>query len=137
MKKLQVKTSDMFYLVLLVCDTIAAVLLFFVENKGSWLEIGTSLSRFIIMEVIVLFILLLFYMVEFLIGPVSPEDVYSKKWIPNTIPVIISSEERITRRKNVPFRIKGPMAHNKDSQSIGETVFDSSTGSLKFCPLPF
>lgn len=57
---LRVDTKKMFIMMLIICDIICLNFLFLVKNKGSWLDIGTSLSHFIIMEVTVL-ILMLFY----------------------------------------------------------------------------
>lgn len=57
---LRVDTKKIFILMLIICDIMCLNFLFLVKNKGSWLEIGTSLSHFIIMEVTVL-ILILFY----------------------------------------------------------------------------
>lgn len=53
-------TKKMFILMLIVCDIMCLNFLFLVKNKGSWLDIGTSLSHFVIMEVTVL-VLTLFY----------------------------------------------------------------------------
>lgn len=40
----------LFIIVLLICDIMCAHFLFFVRNKGSWLDIGVSISHFVIME---------------------------------------------------------------------------------------
>lgn len=57
---LRVDTKKMFIMMLIVCDIMCLNFLFLVKNKGSWLDIGTSLSHFIIMEVTTV-ILILFY----------------------------------------------------------------------------
>jgi GPI ethanolamine phosphate transferase 1 len=57
---LRVDTKKMFIMMLIICDIMCLNFLYLVKNKGSWLDIGTSLSHFIIMEVTVL-ILILFY----------------------------------------------------------------------------
>lgn len=54
---------DKFFIILLICcDIMCLNFLFLVKNTGSWLEIGTSISHFVIMEttVLVLCLLLLF-----------------------------------------------------------------------------
>ena len=57
---LRVDTKKVFILMLMICDVMCLNFLFLVKNKGSWLDIGASLSHFIIMESTVL-ILILFY----------------------------------------------------------------------------
>ena len=52
--------KKMFFMMLVVCDVMCLNFLFLVKNKGSWMDIGTSLSHFIIMEATVL-VLTLFY----------------------------------------------------------------------------
>lgn len=53
-------TKKMFILMLLICDIMCLNFLFLVKNKGSWLDIGTSLSHFVIMEATTL-VLMVFY----------------------------------------------------------------------------
>lgn len=57
---LHTDTKKMFILMLLICDIMCLNFLFLVKNKGSWLDIGTSLSHFVIMEVTTL-VLTVFY----------------------------------------------------------------------------
>jgi phosphatidylinositol glycan class N len=57
---LRTDTRKMFVMMLVVCDIMCLNFLFLVKNKGSWLDIGTSLSHFVIMEATVL-VLTLFY----------------------------------------------------------------------------
>ncbi len=59
-QSLRVDTKKIFVLTLIICDIMCLNFLFLVKNKGSWLDIGVSLSHFIIMEVTVL-VLILFY----------------------------------------------------------------------------
>jgi phosphatidylinositol glycan class N len=59
---LRVDTKKIFLFMLIICDIMCLNFLFLVKNKGSWLEIGTSLSHFIIMECTVL-VLILFYVI--------------------------------------------------------------------------
>ncbi|CRK91121.1 CLUMA_CG004809, isoform A [Clunio marinus] len=57
---LRADARKMFIMMLVICDIMCLNFLYLVKNKGSWLEIGTSLSHFIIMETAVL-VLILFY----------------------------------------------------------------------------
>lgn len=57
---LRTDTKKMFILMLLICDMMCLNFLFLVKNKGSWLDIGTSLSHFVIMEATTL-VLMVFY----------------------------------------------------------------------------
>lgn len=58
------KVIGMYSVVLLFCDFMVLVFLNKIKNTGSWLEIGTSLSHFIIADVTVI-ILILLYMVAY------------------------------------------------------------------------
>ncbi|XP_017049740.1 GPI ethanolamine phosphate transferase 1 [Drosophila ficusphila] len=53
--------EQIFICLLLICDVMGLNFLFLVRNQGSWLDIGTSISHFVIMEVTTLVILVLFY----------------------------------------------------------------------------
>lgn len=58
---------DKFFIILLICcDIMCLNFLFLVKNKGSWLEIGTSISHFVIMEATVLVLCLLQIIASFL-----------------------------------------------------------------------
>lgn len=57
---LRTDAKKMFIMMLVVCDLMCLNFLFLVKNKGSWLDIGTSLSHFVIMEATVL-VLMVFY----------------------------------------------------------------------------
>lgn len=57
---LRTDTRKMFVMMLLICDMMCLNFLFLVKNKGSWLDIGTSLSHFVIMEATTL-VLMMFY----------------------------------------------------------------------------
>lgn len=46
----QVPLDKYFIIILLCCDIMCLHFLFLVKNTGSWLEIGTSISHFVIME---------------------------------------------------------------------------------------
>lgn len=51
---------------LLCCDIMCLNFLFLVKNTGSWLEIGTSISHFVIMESTVVVLCLLQIIAKFL-----------------------------------------------------------------------
>lgn len=57
---LEATMKKIFYIVLILCDTMGLHFLFMVQNTGSWLEIGSSISHFIIVQTMVLFLLLLY-----------------------------------------------------------------------------
>lgn len=46
----QLKPETLFIVILVMCDIMCAHFLFCVQNKGSWLDIGVSISHFVIME---------------------------------------------------------------------------------------
>lgn len=50
----------MFILVLIFCDIMGMHFLHLVTNKGSWLEIGSSISHFVIIQAITLILMLLY-----------------------------------------------------------------------------
>lgn len=55
----QVPLDKFFIIILLCCDIMCLNFLFLVKNTGSWLEIGTSISHFVIMEITVVVLCLL------------------------------------------------------------------------------
>lgn len=57
---LRADARKMFIMMLVICDIMCLNFLFLVKNKGSWLDIGASLSHFVIMEVTTL-VLMIFY----------------------------------------------------------------------------
>lgn len=52
----------MFLIILLLGDIMGVQFLYLVTNKGSWLDIGMSISRFIIVQSIVVFLILFYYL---------------------------------------------------------------------------
>ncbi|XP_006816986.1 GPI ethanolamine phosphate transferase 1-like [Saccoglossus kowalevskii] len=55
----QVPTKSLFLIVLLMSDLMALQFFFMVRDTGSWLEIGTSISHYVIVMCMILFIMLL------------------------------------------------------------------------------
>lgn len=51
---------------MLCCDIMCLNFLFLVKNTGSWLEIGTSISHFVIMEVTIVVLCILQIIAKFL-----------------------------------------------------------------------
>ncbi|KAH8299546.1 hypothetical protein KR044_002585 [Drosophila immigrans] len=58
---------QIFICLLIICDIMGLNFLFLVRNTGSWLEIGSSISHFVIMEVTTLILLLLSYAAKHLL----------------------------------------------------------------------
>ncbi|XP_033116796.1 GPI ethanolamine phosphate transferase 1-like [Anneissia japonica] len=56
---LSVPMSSLFLLVLLMSDSMALHFFYLVQDTGSWLEIGTSISHYVIVMTMILFVLLL------------------------------------------------------------------------------
>ncbi|XP_016929500.3 GPI ethanolamine phosphate transferase 1 [Drosophila suzukii] len=71
--------EQIFICLLLICDVMGLNFLFLVRNQGSWLDIGTSISHFVIMEVTTLVILLLFYTAKQLLRVIPWEEMDIKK----------------------------------------------------------
>jgi len=71
--------EQIFICLLLICDVMGLNFLFLVRNQGSWLDIGTSISHFVIMEVTTLVILLLFYTAKQLLRVIPWEEIDIKK----------------------------------------------------------
>lgn len=60
------KISNVFAIVLLCCDIMVFNFVFLIKNEGSWLEIGISVSHFIIMEVTALVLIMFYWLSYFL-----------------------------------------------------------------------
>ncbi|XP_062134122.1 GPI ethanolamine phosphate transferase 1 [Drosophila sulfurigaster albostrigata] len=58
---------QIFICLLIICDIMGLNFLFLVRNTGSWLEIGSSISHFVIMEATTLVLLLLSYLAKHLL----------------------------------------------------------------------
>lgn len=52
---------------LIICNILGINFLFFVKNKGSWLEIGSSISHFVMVEVTTLVLVLISLLAKFLL----------------------------------------------------------------------
>lgn len=57
---LQAPTGKLFFIVLIFSDTMGLHFLHLVTNRGSWLDIGTSISHYVIVQTTVLFLVLLY-----------------------------------------------------------------------------
>ncbi|KAK3926120.1 GPI ethanolamine phosphate transferase 1 [Frankliniella fusca] len=64
----QAPTGSMFVAVLILCDMMGLQFLHLVTNEGSWLDIGTSISHFVIVQVTVLALVLLYGIASVLTG---------------------------------------------------------------------
>ncbi|KAH8256682.1 hypothetical protein KR038_004397 [Drosophila bunnanda] len=69
--------EQIYICLLLICDVMGLNFLFLVRNQGSWLDIGSSISHFVIMEVTTLVILVLAQVAKLLLQPHSRESVMS------------------------------------------------------------
>ncbi|XP_065078115.1 GPI ethanolamine phosphate transferase 1, partial [Ochlerotatus camptorhynchus] len=47
---IKVKAQTLFLLIFIICDLMCLNFFYLIKNKGSWLEIGSSISHFVIME---------------------------------------------------------------------------------------
>lgn len=65
---LDIRPFKIFTTVLVFSNIMALNFLFLVKNQGSWLEIGTSLSHYIIQQVSIVFLLVLYFASQFVIG---------------------------------------------------------------------
>jgi len=66
--------------VTLISDLMAAHFFFLVTDEGSWLDIGTSISHFVIAEATAAFLSLLLYASGLLLGGRQPLNYSGKKW---------------------------------------------------------
>nr|CAD7442509.1 unnamed protein product [Timema bartmani] len=64
----QAPTRRLFLIVLVFCDGMGLHFLHLVTNQGSWLDIGTSISHYVIMQTTVLFLLFLYEVARGLTG---------------------------------------------------------------------
>lgn len=69
---------QIFICLLLICDVMGLNFLFLVKNQGSWLEIGTSISHFVIMQVTTLVLLLFVSLAKFLLKINTPNVSFGK-----------------------------------------------------------
>ena len=72
---LKIPVRGLFRIVLVMTDFMAIVFFFLVKDEGSWLDIGTSISHFVIMLAFVLFLLPVFEIGHLLTGSVSYDQV--------------------------------------------------------------
>ncbi|KAH8252751.1 hypothetical protein KR032_001651 [Drosophila birchii] len=67
--------EQIYICLLLICDVMGLNFLFLVRNQGSWLDIGSSISHFVIMEVTTVVILVFAQVAKLLLQPQSRESV--------------------------------------------------------------
>jgi len=65
---LQLPPFSLFLLVLSVTDILTLNFFFLVRDSGSWLEIGTSISHFVISSAFIVFLIVLFSISHILVG---------------------------------------------------------------------
>lgn len=66
MRLFQVVVDKIFLVVLIYCDIMGLNFLFLVKNVGSWLQIGSSVSHYVISQTITLFLVLLYFLSGYL-----------------------------------------------------------------------
>jgi len=65
---LDLPTFSLFLLVLSITDVMTLNFFFLVRDSGSWLEIGTSISHFVIASAFIVFLIVLFSISHLLVG---------------------------------------------------------------------
>uniref|UniRef100_A0A182TTI6 GPI ethanolamine phosphate transferase 1 n=1 Tax=Anopheles melas TaxID=34690 RepID=A0A182TTI6_9DIPT len=60
-----VPKTKMFTLTLMVCDWMCMNFFFLVKNKGSWMEIGSSISHFVILECTTIVVIMMYELARF------------------------------------------------------------------------
>lgn len=65
---LKLRPDQLFIIVLIYCNLMGLNFLFFIKNKGSWLDIGSSISHYVIQQVTILFLLILYGVAKFLLS---------------------------------------------------------------------
>jgi phosphatidylinositol glycan class N len=58
--------NDTFVLLMVIADALSLQFFFLIRTTGSWLDIGTSISHYVISTVTIIFIVILFYIVNFI-----------------------------------------------------------------------
>lgn len=69
---------QIFICLLILCDIMGMNFLFLVRNTGSWLEIGSSISHFVIMEVTTLVLLILAFAAKVLLSLANCDGILAK-----------------------------------------------------------
>ena len=78
-RSLDLPAFSLFLLVLSTTDVMTLNFFFLVRDDGSWLEIGTTISHFIIASAFIVFQIILFTISHFLVGKVLIPPVSHKK----------------------------------------------------------
>ncbi|XP_055637400.1 GPI ethanolamine phosphate transferase 1 [Toxorhynchites rutilus septentrionalis] len=64
---MKVESRVLFLIIFVICDIMCLQFFFLIKNKGSWLDIGTSISHFVIMECTTIVFIALFHCANFLL----------------------------------------------------------------------
>lgn len=70
-RKLRVAPSALFMTVLVFCDLLTLNFFWMVRDEGSWLEIGSSISAFVIGGLLILFVICLERVSDFMVGDID------------------------------------------------------------------
>ncbi|KAL0272555.1 UNVERIFIED_CONTAM: hypothetical protein PYX00_005483 [Menopon gallinae] len=65
---LKLRPDQLFIIVLIYCNLMGLNFLYFIKNKGSWLDIGASISHYVIQQVSIVFLLVLYGVAKFLLS---------------------------------------------------------------------
>lgn len=90
-KRLGVAPSSLFMLVIAICDVLTLNFFWLVRDEGSWLEIGTSISHFIIASVLSGFVASLEVFSEVFVGGVEVDSGIGKANAPLSNGVVVAN----------------------------------------------
>lgn len=90
-KRLGVAPSSLFMLVIAICDVLTLNFFWLVRDEGSWLEIGTSISHFIIASLLSAFVASLEVFSEVFVGGVEVDQGIGKANAPLSNGVVVAN----------------------------------------------
>jgi len=73
-RRLGVAPSSLFMVVIAISDVMTLNFFWVVKDEGSWLDIGTSISHFVIASVFCVFVVLLEFVSEIFVSGVEVDD---------------------------------------------------------------